>query len=108
MIMNTTEILIKAKSLIENPKNWNRNGQYTSRSWFGFGAQKYCAWGAIQVTEGKLYSDAQYFLYNAFTDMKKEGLIPDSVSFTNFNDKVATHEEILAVFDRAIKNAREA
>lgn len=105
--MNTVETLIKARSLIEDPKNWNRNGLFNSKSWFGFGREKYCILGAVNKVTGQYFSDAHNFIYGAFIDMKNEGLISPDLLLVLFNDHEATHVEILAIFDRAIKNARE-
>lgn len=99
---NVKQLLMSAKALIQDPNNWTqhvlaRDGRNNLVSIASDDACKYCAEGAaMKVTahsEGHIWEQVRYALYIA---------LPLSAgSVVAYND-THTHEEVLALFDRAI------
>jgi len=95
-------ILIKAKAVIANPDNWIQNsmaqgidGWQTSVS--DPQACKFCSVGAIYKVNGSM---------NSVTELARIALEKNTggLSLDMFND-THTHQEVMALFDTAIKNA---
>lgn len=110
--MSIKEILIKARAVIEDPANWMQG------SWSNEDATCFCAMGAIGKAIGFNHSDDFFFkgvevtthpAHKALCDQidlpalsKELGSVPRT--FAAYNDKFR-HEDVLAVFDRAIAQA---
>jgi len=110
-MVKTKEILIGAREILEDPNRWNRNGQYVvDRNdhcvppWSSEAA-KFCVMGAIK----KSSYDLGYRSFDA-EDKAREviyaanPIISKDVSLITFNDQIAEHEQILELFDNAIKH----
>lgn len=100
--MNTLQILIEARKLIEKPENWTRRNY--AQNEFGQGvttispaACKFCAVGALK----RVTADSWEHSHLAW-DMLDKAV---GQSITNFND-THTHAEVLDAFSRAIESAR--
>jgi hypothetical protein len=106
--MKTSLILTLAKSFIDSPKTWTQfeeardaNDRYTSPR--NDDAVCFCSLGALRRTGipgGYEYRHALNFL--TLGARSTSGLIYDTIH--EFNDR-STHEEVMAVWDRAIKHA---
>ena len=101
--MSAKDILVAAKALISKPENWTQ--EVCARDAFGMpvasndgAAICWCSIGAINRVEhsGKDYNHA----LTTLESLVPHGSIP---SFNDFPDR--KHEEILALFDRAIAEA---
>lgn len=103
------EILKAARAVIEKPESWTK-GYYAKaedRTWTisnGPKAVCFCSIGAIEKATGKVHYgggwpfEAEYMLRRA----------ADVSNIADFNDAPErTHEEVLAIFDRAIELAVE-
>lgn len=113
--MNTVELLKAARAKIEKPENWtqgafakNAEGHNTFLGHDDYvNVTCWCAWGAVEEAAGsgvRYSGDAMQALHCALPEGTE--WVPD------FNDS-HTHEEVLALFDRAIaseeaKTAKEA
>ena len=93
------ETLLKAKGLISTPRSWcqhnfavRANGQDTSA--YDAEAVAWCALGAISKVRSNMDTPVDTYLAMAASPM----------SVSVFNDS-HTHEEVLAMFDRAIELA---
>lgn len=105
--MNTVkELLIEARKLIEKPENWTQGtfardkNQKEVGSWES-GAVCFCTIGALkhafqEGVGGDIYYEAYDALYNSI----------DRMNVPKYNDS-HTHEEVLAMFDRAIASIKE-
>ncbi len=109
MDKTTKEILTEARSLITNPDNWTqgffaRDGDGVLLESDSPGATCWCAWGAIQKVVGVSLLSKAHNLYLWDTLWNATGE-PDFGSSSHviwsYND-THTHEEVLAVFDKAI------
>ena len=98
--MGAYEVLLQAKGLISTPRSWcqhnfavRANGQGTSA--YDAEAVAWCALGAISKVRDNITDDVadRYLAMSA------------GMSVSEFND-THTHEEVLAMFDRAIELAR--
>jgi hypothetical protein len=88
--MNTTDILVRARKLIDHPRHW---GQGMSEKRPG----TYCAHEAIIAAADGVPFDA----VRAFSNSLDE---PNIVRWND--DKKRTHAEVLAAFDRAIEASK--
>ena len=96
------QLLIAARKLIENPKNWTkrsfartRSGKVTYNTHPE--ACKFCAEGALIRAQRDFAGEVDLAVYAL---EKHVGL---DVYLTHFNDS-HTHQEVLNVFDQAIAN----
>lgn len=90
-VMNTLQILIEARKLIEKPENW-------ASSAYGLGETCNCALTAIDVAGGGYSVAAAFCKANNIDAVGVYGGVID------FNDTHA-HPEVLAAFDAAIARA---
>lgn len=100
--MNTKELLVAARLLIEKPEHWTQG--LFARDSEGYSAPSrspeavcFCAMGAVMRASGddpELEYEGIHLLAQA---LGKQGL-------ASFNDN-RCHEEVLSLFDRAIANA---
>lgn len=106
--MKTSEILIAAKALIENPENWVR-GDYarpakdSSDSIYGNDpkATCFCSLGALQRInndEDHCTTGHEYLHHVAMTGYDK--------SIVDVNDE-HDHQEVMALWDKAIEKAKQ-
>lgn len=106
--MKTSEILIKAKAIISNPDKWTqgafaRNYDGEEVSPISSQAVCFCSIGALKASVGKDQSEVtMFYLVNARDYLMKA--TPDGY-IAVFNDE-HTHEEVMAVWDKAIKLAK--
>lgn len=98
--MDTKEILIKAKKLIENPDNWCQFSQFNGKG--------YCAVGAIrrvfEGTDENMGNPIKSQEYVKYVKVLKPHVPHDNVAYYNNHH---THEEVLALFDKAIASFNE-
>lgn len=110
-MVTTKEILIRARGLLEDPKHWNRSGHYAADAegkcteHWASNADKFCVMGAIKRScyDLKAFSfdhewNAADVLYDSSSDISRSG-----PTIVKFNDDIATHDQILKLFDNAIK-----
>jgi hypothetical protein len=90
--MKPKEILIQAKKLIQNPKNWCK-GTFEVNS-------AYCAAGSLFAAG--IDGWGSYTGHPAYRALAKAMQVPIG-EVCRFNDS-HTHEEVLAAFDRAIES----
>lgn len=114
--MLTSEKLIAAKAKIDTPEKWTQGdfsldkyGQYTQPE--GPNAVCYCSLGALYaVGQGTINgTDALKYLAYAVWEIQGFRQGTECVQFTTvhtYNDS-HTHEEVMSVFDLAIKKAKE-
>ncbi len=115
---NTLEVLEKAREFLSIEANWLRNGQYHQYKYDHKGEQvegnieKACAVGALSINTAFDYSFdrrpkdiAAIILTQAFKECFPESW--QATSMTQWNDKKATHDELMQLYDKAIKLARE-
>lgn len=95
--MKTSEILIKAKALINNPDKWMQ-GDYTD------GNNCFCSLGAIAEVTGAYPCDVS----NLKAAITLREVVADSdrfqasaENFAAYNDR-SNHEEVMQAFDKAI------
>lgn len=99
--LTTKEVLIKAKELISSPESWTQNVYKTATD---SGKVCYCALGAIsEVAKVEVFSSNLTPAANLLKSVVKDQLGSDE-SFAVYNDS-HTHEDVMAVFDRAIEIA---
>ena len=96
-----------ARALLENPKSWGKmsyavDGQGNDVDATDPGAVCFCMLGALQRAAGNTdwtHSPATLFLGH---------YVPDTGFISTFNDDPdTTHEDVLAVFDKAIAAASD-
>jgi hypothetical protein len=92
------QLLLDAKSLIEDPKNWTRG---TYRSFTG----RHCAIGALRAVAGRLKSPSP--AWSAHELLIKIARSRGFASVEAMNDK-SSHAAVLAAFDEAIGLAQSA
>lgn len=103
-ILKTSEILIKAKCLIDEPVKWMQ-GDYTD------GENCFCALGALAAVVGiEIESAGDYSgdkrTVNAAKTLKEVVASSDrfqtpNENFAAYNDR-STHQEVMEAFDKAI------
>lgn len=111
--MKTSEFLIKAKSLIADPKHWTqehyaRDNEGNICYWDDSGAVCFCSVGALYETSGYTHQGSRNgihpvdpLLTRAYT------YLDDAIGYTSiplFNDK-HTHEQVMQMWDKAIAQA---
>lgn len=101
--MNTHEILIAAKALIDTPDKWIKGRYAATASGQTIGPDEkaatcFCSMGAIhRISEN--FDDAS----RAVIALEKN--IPSDLGIISFND-YKTHAEVMAMFDRAIEETK--
>lgn len=113
--MKTSEVLIKSKALITDPKNWiqgdfsrNEDGSYPWVPDFESEAVCFCTIGAIaQVTglKGDIFSNRCEALH-IVRDTLGHKLGNSNVGVAEYND-TRSHEDVLELFDLSIKASLE-
>lgn len=98
--MTVRENLIAARALIDTPEKWVADGVFERDGC-------YCAVGALEMANGKfthcgLLVEECDALWMALPDEHKTGPEPSKGDIFIYNDDVATHADIMALFDRAI------
>ena len=118
---STTKILEKARSIIEDKKNWTKGAMAldaAGRDVLSSSPQacRWCASGAIVRATETLHLDTEdrYDAINHLRDVirtriRERGEIePERISVPIFNDAVeTTHQDVLDVLDTAIKQRRD-
>lgn len=102
--MNTLEVLIAARKLIEKPENWTR--AFLARDNYGDPvyvhsdkAVCFCAMGALHKAVGETQGEFLDVVDDAAATLASAARI-DTVA--GFND-THTHDEVLVLFDKAIE-----
>lgn len=96
--MKTSEVLTKAKALIENPENWMQ-GDYSNKNGTCF-----CSLGAIaKVLDVCNFNDHVDHFTLALEEVVKdsEKFQTPNENFAAYNDR-STHAEVMEAFDKAI------
>lgn len=94
------ELLIRARALIENPKNWSRKAPQVLMT------APYCAMTACYTAAA--YDGSRGYMPSSYPKSigRLAAALPEigiCMSIANFNDHPDTsHDDILALFDRAI------
>jgi hypothetical protein len=104
MITITKEIISNIKAIINTPDKWcqNRLLNYNSD---GSEIKQACLLGAIYVSTGCLDSVPQQSYVDAIQFLYQDPVIKESgVALSGYND-THTHEEIMALLDRAYARA---
>jgi hypothetical protein len=106
-MLNAVEILTKAKELISSPEHWCQEAY--SRDINGVSCDRkspdvnsFCIIGAIfkATDEGVIY-DEEIKVWNALNN------IVGDYAISTWNDKEGrTHDEVMALLDKAIENAK--
>lgn len=112
--MNTKEILIEARNIISDEKNWTQGAE--AREQNGDPVSPRCPWAVCFCSIGAVHRAAIKIVNNGFgvysldTSRLRTGavgaLAKELKCYTHidqFND-ASTHQEVLALFDRAIAN----
>ena len=95
------ENLIAARALIDTPEKWNTNGSFGSDGC-------YCAIGALERAPTE-YTDFRYLerewtaLWKALPKEHRHPVVPNVMDIFTYNDEVASHIEMMALFTRAIE-----
>jgi len=106
-----TTMIKNARKLIERPENWTKGRYITMEADY----LSYCAVGALKTARNKLQNNAieshcQKNVYDTYWSTFP--MFPDKLSdcmLVRYNDAPErTHEEILTLFDQAIKNSEAA
>lgn len=100
--MNTTEILIEAKHLIETPDQWCQNiGSILTVT-----KTAYCSFAAINVASYNLDKDYCPAAQCYALELLRKAI--SDVCISKWNDEpTRTHAEVLAAFDKAILLSKE-
>lgn len=107
--MKTSELLIAAKALIANPKNWTQGvlarGPFKEEiEWYSANACSFCSVGAVYRTNIKLktamsdWDDAFHYLN------KQSANLFHLPTITRANDAL-DHSQVMAIWDAAIAEA---
>lgn len=102
--MTAEEILVKAREILSDPQRWRKN-RYSDRQ-----KQTFCSVGAIRMAAtGSPWKNGTQnagVAYNILQDKVKENYGEQRVY--TWNDKPEReHDEVLAMFDKAIDEARK-
>jgi hypothetical protein len=107
--MSLKDDLIAARALIDTPEKWIKGIRHTTeRQWLFFERHRYCAVGAISTGQDGCLDHRPFREFLRLQDALEAALPPDfSRSYIwAFNDHPATtHNDVLALFDRAIEAA---
>lgn len=109
--------LIEAKKLIDTPDKWIKGSYYHAEDFFGIRKMMFCAVGAIYQagtwewrnedtnTPMALYRPEDHIMANEAVEyLHSAACHPGGIEGFN-DDETTTHEEIMAVFDKAISAA---
>jgi hypothetical protein len=106
--MSLKDDLIAARALIDTPEKWCKwHGHMTRRKWLFFEQHSYCTIGAIAVEPGG-HMNTSRSAYYKMRDALERALPPGfrNSFLVSFNDdESTTHNDVLALFDRAIEAA---
>ncbi len=94
--MSINEVLLTAKNLIRNPRNWTK-GQ--SQRYLGDGTTAYCITGACRQAAVDL-GVGQWVVLDAINAAAERRSGFEAVSLNDAED--TTHDQVLAVIDDAI------
>lgn len=112
--MNTQEILIKTKELIQDPKHWIKRGYFSNDNC-------YCLVGAINMavlgvpmtimsedaSKRYILREAQCILAATIYESEENVAVPEGL-LLNFNDNSETiHADVMNVLDKAIKKSKK-
>jgi hypothetical protein len=104
--MTTQDVLREAKAILSDPARWNNKGGFARNACgeevycTGDPAERWCAVGAISVARGNGYGWA---LGGPAVEALAAAIGAEDWSDVIFwNDAQATHEEVIAAFDRAL------
>ena len=108
--MKISDVLIKAKTLIQDPENWTqgvlaRDNLYEPVPATSRNAVCFCTYGAVDRALG-LENSIQYHEVTRLL-RKVCAAISGSSMVAVYND-THTHPEVLALFDKAIELAKES
>lgn len=97
--MKASEVLIKAKTLIEDPKNWTQGvsarDEHGNEVFDYHQAACFCSLGALgRIARGANFFASKAYLYRVMGDL-----------VSSFNDN-NTHEEVITKWDEAIALAQ--
>lgn len=107
--MNTVDVLVKAKQLIQDPLNWIQ-GNYTKMI---DGRQCFCSLGAIARAATPDGEPVVWFGESVDTQVARLLLqvvgnaVLEGHTFAAYNDN-HTHSEVMEAFDKAIELAKAA
>jgi hypothetical protein len=102
MTQTTADTLRKAKALISDPVNWNNDGDYFKDGDPDTGCM--CVYGAIHVALDPSHHIGE--TEKLFDDLFKSLHLP--YKLIDYNDHPdTTHDDIMALFDRAIELAEK-
>ncbi len=99
-MLKSKEVLLSAKSIIENKDNW------THHCFHNDNRTAHCAIGAINVVLDQGFSNEDIMFYvkiHQFLDYWSKQLYPEKPSIISVNDDLG-HEAVLNVFDYAIND----
>ncbi len=100
--MLSKEQMQEVRCRLSNPENWNRNGQY----WNGNTCA--CLVGMMALVSGQNVSDIDgCYEYKQMENDIRERYSPPKgntcLFLEDWNDNIATHEDLLALLDRQIE-----
>jgi hypothetical protein len=113
MIVKTSEILTKAKALIEDPKHWTRHcSARTDREEpvrsLSSRAASWCAVGAIERSCYDMYGYGYGYMTSHVSSAIELLRQASGTNVVSFNDNPNTaHQDVMRVFDAAIRAAEK-
>lgn len=105
--MNTLELLVKAKEIIQDPAHWMQQ-DYSDHVEDTELATCYCSLGALAKAKNPDQPDWFSIHHHPAAVLLKESVgdaIPEGSNFAYFNDE-RTHAEVMDAFDKAIEKAK--
>ena len=105
-----TTMIKNARKLIERPENWTKGRYITMEADY----LSYCAVGALKTARNQLQREIAPHRHKEVYDAYWSAfpMFPNRLSdcmLVKYNDKPErTHEEILTLFDQAVKNSEAA
>lgn len=106
--MKTSEILIKAKSLIDTPEKWTTEtlARNSAKKPVGFDSEEavcFCSLGALHRIFEDMGDENSALHFNKSKNYLRMGTQHQFIA--HFNDD-ATHEEVMVAWDKAIELAK--
>lgn len=96
--MSTAAILLRARRLIAEPTCWHRGG------WYVGGDGSYCAVGAINAASPEDERTTNWCHFSPAVDaLRAASVDAQTYGIPTWNDKIATHADLMAAFKRAFK-----